>query len=63
MIQIPRPFVSLYISATGDYKKVDYSGLYMRLWGEIKRQGLFSAGIEHLALYLDCPEITAAENL
>ena len=57
------PKTVLYISATGDYKKVDYSAMYMQMWEEIKRQGLFSAGIEHLALYYDNPEITAEENL
>lgn len=57
------PKTVLYISATGDYKKVDYSGLYLRMWQEIKRQGLYSAGIEHLALYYDNPEIMAGEDL
>lgn len=33
------------------------------MWEEVKRQGLFSAGIEHLAVYHDSPEITAEENL
>ncbi len=57
------PKTVLYISASGDYKNVDYSSMYLRMWEEIKRQGLFSAGIEHLALYHDNPEITAEENL
>lgn len=53
----------LYVSVKGDYKSVDYSGLYEKMWQEIKRQGLFSAGIEHLALYYDNPEVTPGENL
>lgn len=57
------PKTVLYISASGDYKKVDYSALYHRMWQEVKRQGLFSAGIEHLALYYDNPEILNEENL
>lgn len=57
------PKTVLYISAIGDYKNVNYSGMYMRMWEEIKRQGLFSAGIEHLALYHNNPEITSEENL
>lgn len=57
------PKTVLYISASGDYKNVDYSAMYLRMWEEIKRQGLFSAGIEHLALYHDNPEITAEGNL
>ena len=31
------PKTVLYISATGDYKKVDYSAMYMRMWEEIFR--------------------------
>lgn len=57
------PKTVLYISASGDYKNVDYNTMYMRMWAEIKRQELFSAGIEHLALYYDNPEITSEENL
>lgn len=57
------PKTVIYISASGDYKNVDYSTMYERMWAEIKRQGLFSAGIEHLALYYDNPEIIAGENL
>lgn len=57
------PKTVLYMSASGDYKNVDYNAMYMRMWEEIKRQGLFSAGIEHLALYHNNPEITAEENL
>lgn len=57
------PKTVLYISASGDYKNVDYNAMYLRMWDEIKRQGLFSAGIEHLALYHNNPEITAEENL
>lgn len=57
------PKTVLYISASGDYKSVEYSAIYARMWDEIKRQGLFSAGIEHLALYYNNPEITSEENL
>lgn len=57
------PKTVLYISASGDYKNVEYRAMYERMWAEIKCQGLFSAGIEHLALYYDNPEITPEENL
>lgn len=62
-VVVQEPKTVLYIGATGDYKNVDYRTLYMRMWEEIKRQGLYSAGIEHLALYHDNPEITSEENL
>lgn len=52
----------LYINVNGNYSKIDYSSYFMRLWDEVKQQGLYSAGIEHLALYYDNPEITADEN-
>lgn len=57
------PKTVLYISASGNYSNVDFSSIYLRMWEEVKRQGLFSAGIEHLAIYHDSPEITAEGNL
>jgi len=57
------PKTVLYISASGSYKNVEYSTLYERMWAEVKRQGLFSSGIEHLAFYYDNPEIATEENL
>lgn len=57
------PKTVLYISASGSYKNVEYGTLYERMWAEIKRQGLFCAGVEHLAFYYDNPEIIADENL
>lgn len=57
------PKTVLYISASGDYKNVEYSTMYERMWAEIKLQKLFSAGIEHLGLYYDNPEIVCEKNL
>lgn len=57
------PKTVLYINASGSYKNVEYGVLYERMWAEVKRQGAFSAGIEHLAIYYDNPEIIAEENL
>ncbi|MEG0890223.1 MAG: AraC family transcriptional regulator [Bacteroides sp.] len=57
------PKTVLYMSTSGDYKNLDYEAMYMRIWKEIKHQGIFSAGIEHLALYYNNPEITSEENL
>lgn len=57
------PKTVFYISATGNYSNVDFCSSFLRMWEEVKRQKLFSAGIEHLAVYHDSPEITAGENL
>ena len=34
---------------------------YEQMWVEVKRQNLFSAGIEHIGLYYDNPQITQNE--
>ena len=57
------PKTVLYISASGNYSGIDYSAMFQRMWQEVKTQNLFSAGIEHLALYYDNPEITEDRNL
>lgn len=57
------PKTVLYIRATGSYSNVDFNALFARLWDEVKRQGIYSAGIEHIGMYHNNPEITSAENL
>ena len=57
------PKTVIYISAKGDYKGLDYSAMFGRLWSEVKRQDIYSAGIEHLGVYYDSPEITDVEKL
>lgn len=57
------PKTVMYISKTGNYSNIDYSEIFQRFWGEVKRQGLFSKGIEHLAIYYNSPELTCDENL
>lgn len=57
------PKTVLYISAKGDYKSIEYVSFYERIFEEIKRQKLFSKGVEVLALYYNNPGITAEENL
>lgn len=57
------PKTVLYISAQGDYKSLDYLSIYECIFEEIKRQKLFSKGLEILALYYNNPEITSEENL
>lgn len=53
----------LYIRATGSYSSVDFNAIFACLWQEVKRQGLYTAGIEHIGVYHNNPEITLGENL
>lgn len=57
------PKTVLYVTATGNYKSLDYPSIYGRIFEEIKRQKLYSKGLEMLALYYNNPEITTEENL
>lgn len=56
------PRQALYISATGDYAAVDFDGSFARLWAEVKAQNLFTAGIEHLAIFHDDPKLTEIDK-
>lgn len=53
----------IYIRLTGDYSDLDFGGTWARLWQCVKEQKLFSAGIEHLAVYHDDPDITDRNKL
>ena len=48
----------LYLRMQGNYKTLDYSGAWEKLWAEIKSQKLFTKGIEHLGLPHDDPKVT-----
>lgn len=52
----------LFINATGDYKTLEYGNMFQKMWNMVKEQGLYSAGIEHIALYYDNPDITDKDN-
>jgi AraC family transcriptional regulator len=47
----------------GDYSRVDYGGAFARLWAQVKTQGLFTAGIEHLAIFHNDPKVTEQSEL
>lgn len=57
------PKTVLYIRAIGSYSSVDFNAIFAKLWSEVKQQGVYSAGIEHIGVYHNNPEITSAENL
>jgi len=69
-IQLSKPKIkeleakqAIYLTVKGQYNSLDYGGVYARLWQEVKEQKLFSAGIEHLAIYYCDPDITSPENI
>lgn len=53
----------IYIRLTGEYSENDYSGTWVRLWGLVKEDKLFSAGIEHISVYHDDPKVTESDKL
>lgn len=62
MVELPERKV-IYIKAYGEYGQVDFAGIWQKLWQFVKTEKLFSAGIEHLAIYHDDPKVTESEKL
>jgi len=54
---------AIYVRLQGDYRSIDYCGAYTKLWGFVKKNKLFTAGIEHLTMGHDDPHVTQAEKL
>lgn len=57
------PKTVLFISATGMYEPSIFQTSFQQMWSEVKRQNIFSAGIEHICLCYDNPQITESENI
>lgn len=53
----------IYIRLTGEYGSLDYSGTWGELWQFVKEHKLFTAGIEHLAIYRNDPKVTEPSKL
>ncbi len=53
----------LYYRMQGAYNTLDYGSAWVKLWGEVKAQKLFTAGIEHLGLPHDDPNITEDDKI
>ena len=51
------------ISLYGEYGSLDFPGSFEKLWEQVKAQKLFTAGIEHLAVYYDDPKSTDPARL
>jgi AraC family transcriptional regulator len=53
----------IYLKLTGNYQTLDFCGAWSRLWQFVKENKLFSAGIEHVAIYHDDPKVTEESKL
>ncbi|MTK52423.1 AraC family transcriptional regulator [Paludibacter sp.] len=53
----------IYIRHTGDYSSLDFAGAWTKLWGYVKSQKLFTAGIQHVCIYHDDPKVTEPDKL
>ncbi len=53
----------IYVTLKGAYEKLDYPSAWATLWQEVKNQKLFTAGIEHLGLPFDDPNVTEESNI
>lgn len=54
---------AIYIRLSGDYSGLDYGKSWERLWIYVKENKLYTAGMEHIAIYHNDPKITEAEKL
>jgi len=54
---------AIYINFSGQYGSLDFGGTWQRLWHFVKEHKLFSAGMEHIAIYHDDPKVTESDKL
>ncbi|MDR2917324.1 MAG: GyrI-like domain-containing protein [Tannerella sp.] len=54
---------AIYINLSGQYGNLDFGGSWQRLWQFVKEHKLFTAGMEHLAIYYDDPKVTEGDKL
>lgn len=62
MVQL-EPKNVLYCKLQGPYQELDYATAWEQLWGEVKNQKLFTAGIEHIGISYDDPNLTEQEKI
>ena len=62
-ISVIEPKQAIYIRLMGEYKSLDFGSAWQRLWGYVKSEKLFSAGIEHIGVYIDDPNVTDVDKL
>lgn len=54
---------AIYLKLQGDYQHLDFGGAWQKLWSVVKAQKLFTAGIEHIGVPYDDPNMTDADKL
>lgn len=52
-----------FLRARGNYNSVDYGACFLQLWTYVKAHKLFSAGVEHMVVYHNDPDISQAADL
>lgn len=53
----------IYVKLQGSYQNLDFSGAWEKLWSVVKSQKLFTAGIEHIGIPYDDPNMTDADKI
>jgi len=53
----------IYTKLQGSYENLDYGSAWEKLWSIVKSQKLYTAGIEHIGISYDDPNITAADKI
>ena len=54
---------AIYVKLQGSYQNLDFSGAWEKLWSVVKAQKLFTAGIEHIGIPYDDPNMTDADKI
>lgn len=62
ILEVPEK-TAAYLRAQGNYSAVDYGTCFLRLWEYVKTHKLFSAGIEHIVVYHNDPDISQDGDL
>ena len=54
---------AIYFKLQGSYQSLDYANAWDRLWSVVKNQKLYTAGIEHIGIPYDDPNVTDPDKL
>ena len=54
---------AIYLKLQGSYQYLDFSSAWEKLWSIVKSQKLFTAGIEHIGISFDDPNMTDADKI
>lgn len=53
---------AIYLRMKGEYSQLDYGTAWQKLWQHVKEDKLFTAGIEHIGIGHDNPQVTDVNN-